>query len=119
MKYNATWYALDDSDPPVPLPPLEYSGTGPLILSFKLASTFALGSSTPVNFTLNWSDQNLDPFGPNTAVANVTAVPVPPSCMLLFSGIGALAGWASRRRSIHPKNGRTECSNSQFEPETR
>ncbi|ATG90390.1 hypothetical protein [Methylomonas koyamae] len=94
---GVAWYALDSNFQP--LPPLALSGTYSLLLSFQLNNNFPIGQDTSVALTLDASDENLDPIDTISKIANVAAVPLPPSLLMMLSGLGMLA--VSRvRRSV-------------------
>lgn len=94
---GVAWYALDSNFQP--LPPLALSGTYSLLLSFQLIDNFPIGQDTSVALTLDASDENLDPIDTISKIANVAAVPLPPSLLMMLSGLGMLA--VSRvRRSV-------------------
>lgn len=90
-----TWFALDANLQPTP--PLVLSGIGLLSATFALASSFPVGSTTPVVLGFSGTDLNLDDSVDIVSRVNITAVPEPASWALLLGGGLAVAGWARRR----------------------
>ncbi len=96
-KVAVIWYALDQSLNP--LPPLALSGTYSLLLSFQLSNSFPFGQNSEVILSLDASDENADTILDTVKTATVTAVPLPPSLLMMLSGLSMLA--VSRvRRSV-------------------
>ncbi|MCQ8182413.1 hypothetical protein NP603_14930 [Methylomonas sp. SURF-1] len=92
---GVTWYAVDSNFQP--LPPLALSGTYSLLLSFQLNNSFPIGQTSPVILTLDASDENAAAIDTIVKTANVAAVPLPPSLLMMLSGLGMLAVTRVRR----------------------
>lgn len=94
---SATWFALDSNFQPTP--PLQLSGMASATFNFTLASNVANGFQTPVDFTLNYSDADLNTQAPVFATTNVVAtVPLPQSWVLFLSGLGLVFTKVRTRR---------------------
>lgn len=88
----ALWEAVDGNGNPTL--PLALWGQNSVTYEFMLASGAAVGSTTNVTLSLDYTDGNLNYYDTQDFSAVITAatqtVPLPASAVLLFSGLGLL-----------------------------